>query len=75
MCIKAHKRCKNMGTNIEIDDELIEEAFRLTNLRTKKEVVNLALKELIRQRKKRNLLDLSGQISLTDNYDYKALFV
>jgi Arc/MetJ family transcription regulator len=54
-----------MRTNIELDDGLIEEAFRLTNVRTKK--------ELIRARKKRNLLDLSGQIQFTPDYDYKAL--
>ncbi len=62
-----------MRTNIELDDALIEEAFRLTNLRTKKELIHLALQELIRTRKKRNLLDLSGQIEFSADYDYKAL--
>ena len=62
-----------MRTNIELDDDLVEEAFRLTNLRTKKDLLNLALQELIRSRKKRNLLDLSGQIQFAPDYDYKAL--
>ncbi len=62
-----------MLTNIDLDDELLEEAFRLTNVRTKKELIDLALKELIRQRKKRNLLDLSGQIQLSSDYEYKSL--
>jgi Arc/MetJ family transcription regulator len=62
-----------MRTNIELDDGLVEEAFRLTNVRTKKELIHLALQELIRVRKKRNLLDLSGQIQFTPDYDYKAL--
>ena len=62
-----------MRTNIELDDALIEEAFRLTNLRTKKELIHLALQELIRSRKKRNLLDLSGQIEFSPDYDHKAL--
>jgi Arc/MetJ family transcription regulator len=62
-----------MRTNIELDDGLVEEAFRLTNVRTKKELIHLALQELIRVRKKRNLLDLSGQIRFTPDYDYKAL--
>ncbi|MBR8831431.1 MAG: hypothetical protein N5P05_000916 [Chroococcopsis gigantea SAG 12.99] len=61
-----------MRTNIELDDELVEEAFRLTNVRTKKDLLDLALRELIRIRKKRNLLDLSGQIQLAPDYDYKA---
>ncbi|MEI6429232.1 MAG: type II toxin-antitoxin system VapB family antitoxin [Pseudanabaena sp. ELA607] len=62
-----------MRTNIELDDDLVEEAFRLTNLRTKKDLLHLALQELIRSRKKRNLLDLSGQIQFVSDYDYKAL--
>jgi hypothetical protein len=36
-------------------------------------LINLALQELIRTRKKRNLLDLSGQIEFSPDYDYKAL--
>lgn len=62
-----------MRTNIDIDDELIEEAFRLTNIRTKKELINLALREFIRHQKKLNLLDLSGKIDFAENYDYKEL--
>jgi Arc/MetJ family transcription regulator len=62
-----------MRTNIELDDALVEEAFRLTNLRTKKDLIHLALQELIRKYKKPNLLDLSGQIQFATDYDYKAL--
>ncbi|WP_069790786.1 type II toxin-antitoxin system VapB family antitoxin [Cyanobacterium sp. IPPAS B-1200] len=60
-----------MRTNIDLDDKLIEEAFSLTNVRTKKELVNLALKELIRNKKKLNLLDLSGKIDFAEDYNYK----
>jgi Arc/MetJ family transcription regulator len=62
-----------MRTNVELDDSLVEEAFQLTNLRTKKDLLHLALQELIRIRKRRNLLDLSGQIQFASDYDYKAL--
>lgn len=62
-----------MRTSIDLDDNLLEEAFRLTNVKTKKEIVNMALKELIRNRKKRNLLDLSGKIEFREDYDYKQL--
>ena len=34
-------------TNIELDDELVERAMRLLNLRTKREVVQLALERLV----------------------------
>ena len=62
-----------MRTNIEIDDKLMEEAFNLTNVRTKKELVHLALKELIKAKKKKNLLELSGKFQFHENYDYKSM--
>ncbi len=62
-----------MRTNVELDDALIEEAFQLTSVRTKKDLLNLALKELIRSRKKKSLLDLAGKVQFHDDYDYKAL--
>ena len=62
-----------MRTNIDLDDTLVEEAFSLTGLRTKKELVHLALCELINTRKKKNLFDLSGRIQFSDGYDHKKL--
>ncbi|MBC8123173.1 MAG: type II toxin-antitoxin system VapB family antitoxin [Gemmatimonadaceae bacterium] len=62
-----------MRTNIELDDALLEEAFRLTGVRTKKDLIHLALQELIKARQKKNLLDLAGKIQLRDDYDYKDL--
>jgi Arc/MetJ family transcription regulator len=60
-----------MRTNIDLDDALVAEAFRLTDVLTKKELLHLALQELIRARKKKNLLDLAGKIQF--DKDYKAL--
>ena len=34
-------------TTIEIDDDLVERAMRLTGARTKREVVNIALRRLV----------------------------
>ena len=34
-------------TNIDLDQELVEQAMRLTGARTKREVVNLALSRLV----------------------------
>lgn len=36
-----------MRTNIEIDDKLMAEALRVTGLKTKREVVELGLRELV----------------------------
>ena len=62
-----------MRTNIEIDDTLMEEAFSLVNVRTKKDLIHLALSELIKSRRKKNLLDLGGKIQFHDGYDYKLM--
>lgn len=62
-----------MRTNIDLEDDLVQEAFMLTGARTKKELVQLALRELINTRKKKNLFELSGQIQFTDDFDHKKL--
>lgn len=62
-----------MRTNIEIDDKLMEEAFSLTNVRTKKELVHLVLQEFIKAKKKKDLLELSGKIQFHEGYDYKSM--
>ena len=51
-----------MRTNIELDDVLMAETFRLTAAKTNKELLHQALEMLIRSRKKKNLLDLAGKI-------------
>lgn len=62
-----------MRTNIVLDDELIEEAVKLSKAKTKKEAVNLALKEFVENRKRLNLLDLKGKIQFAQDYDYKKM--
>jgi Arc/MetJ family transcription regulator len=60
-----------MRTNIDIKEELIQEAMELAEISTKKEIVELALTEFVQQRKRKNLADLRGKIFLADDYDYK----
>jgi Arc/MetJ family transcription regulator len=60
-------------TNIVLDEALVEEAMEITGARTKKEVVHLALEELIRSRKKKSLTDLAGRIRFRKDFDPKAL--
>lgn len=62
-----------MRTNIVLDDALVEEAFALTNVRTKRELVHLALQEFVRQRRKRDLTELAGKVQLRDDFDHKDL--
>jgi Arc/MetJ family transcription regulator len=62
-----------MRTNIVLDDSLVEEALKLGNARTKREIIHEALKEFVENRRRLNLLDLSGKISFVEGYDYKTL--
>ena len=62
-----------MRTNIDLDDDLITEALRLTEAKTKKEVVHTALRELVESRKRLDMRDLRGSVKLRADYDYKAL--
>ena len=60
-----------MATNLAIDDQLLREAKILTGLKTKKETVNQALREMISRKKQIKVIDLFGQIEFNDDYDYK----
>ena len=62
-----------MRTNIVLDDDLVQEAFSLTGVRTKRELVHMALTVLVRRYRKRDLTDLAGKIRLRDDFDHKAL--
>jgi Arc/MetJ family transcription regulator len=45
-------------TNIVLDDQLVNEVKQLTALKTKKDVVDLALNELLKQLKRKKLLSM-----------------
>ena len=62
-----------MRTNIVIDEQLMQEAFNYSSLKTKKDIINLALKEFVENAKKLSLLDLRGKISFEESYNYKDL--
>jgi len=62
-----------MRTNILLDDDLVAEAMEVSGARTKKEVVHVALEELVKSRKKKNLVGLAGRIRFRDDYNHKAL--
>jgi len=49
-------------TNIDIADDLIEEGLSLTHLKTKKELVNYALKELVKRERRKGILTLEGKV-------------
>ena len=58
-----------MRTNIELDDELIDEGLEYTGLKTKRELVNYALKELVNRKKRKAMLELEGKLHWEGNLD------
>ncbi len=49
-----------MRTNIDIDDATIAELLKRTGLRTKREVVDLALKRLLKLEQQKDIRQLRG---------------
>ena len=62
-----------MRTNIVLDDDLVKEAFKFSQAKTKRELINMALKEFVANHKRKNLMDLYGQDGIAPDYDYKKL--
>lgn len=62
-----------MRTNVVIDDKLIQEALRLSNLKTKKALIHKALEEFIQNRKRLDLREVRGKIRFAEGYDYKKM--
>ena len=60
-----------MATNVEIDPELIQQALRLGGKRTKREVIEEALREYVSRREQQEIVSLFGTIDYDDDYDYK----
>jgi Arc/MetJ family transcription regulator len=63
-----------MRTNIVLDDQLVKEAFSYSsNIKTKRELIEVALKEYVSSRKVKDLRDLRGKIQFDENYDHKKM--
>ena len=62
-----------MATNLSIDTTLLEVALKTSGLKTKRETVNLTLKEFIQRRKKAEILSLFGTRKYDVDYAYKKV--
>lgn len=62
-----------MRTNIVLDEQLVAEAFKYAKVKTKRELVDLALREFIQHHCMRDVRELKGKVQLAKEYDYKAL--
>ncbi len=62
-----------MRTNIDIDEELMEEAFSVSQVRSKKDLIHDALREYVRLKKRKDLTELAGTIEFYEGYNHKEL--
>ena len=62
-----------MRTNIELDAELVREAQELSEIPTKRALINQALTEFVNHRKRLDLRELEGSNLLDPEYDHKKL--
>ena len=49
-------------TNIDLDDRLVEEGLRVFKCKTKKALIHLALKELLKAETRKEILKLRGKL-------------
>jgi Arc/MetJ family transcription regulator len=58
-----------MRTNIDLDESLVKRALKLSGLRTKKDLVNMALREFLRRKDQKKILELRGKIHWQGDLD------
>lgn len=58
-----------MRTNIVIDDDLMAQALKATGLETKKDVVELGLKLLVKREMQQSIRELRGTVSWEGDLD------
>ena len=58
-----------MRTNVVIDEKVMKKAKNYTGLKTKKEVINYALQELIKRKERKEILKLAGKLHWEGNLD------
>ena len=61
-----------MATNLALDQDLLERAFRVSGEPTKKAAVTRALQEFIARREQRRVADLFGKLDWDASFDHKA---
>jgi Arc/MetJ family transcription regulator len=62
-----------MRTNIVLDDRLVAEAMRTTGAHSEREVVDLALRELLAKHRSRRVIALRGKALIDPRYDVREV--
>ena len=60
-------------TNIMLNEELVDEAFKYTHVSTKRELVEQALLEFVEQHRRLDVRELRGKVRIRRGYNHKKL--
>jgi Arc/MetJ family transcription regulator len=74
MCIALYIRKVFMRTTIVLDDTVVEEAFKYAkNIHTKKDLIDIALREFIQNHKTKDLREIRGKMQFAADYDFRKM--
>lgn len=62
---------KNKLISIAVNDELLSEAQALSQIKSKRKLIELVLREFVAKHKRMDLRELKGLYQLGTDYDYK----
>lgn len=62
-------------TTVDLDEDMLKRAVRIFRGKTKKEIISIALAELVERHEQKDLYDLfnSDEQLIAEDYDYKAM--
>ena len=60
--MKSQSEQQTTRVNIVLDANLVDAGLKMTGLKTRRELVDFALRELVRHQQQKKLLDLKGKI-------------
>ena len=62
-------------TTVDLDEVILEKAMNIYKDKTKKEIISIALSELVQRHEQKDLYELfeSDACLIDENYDYKAM--
>lgn len=58
-----------MRTNVEIDEKLMKKAQKLSNIKTKKGVIEKALEQYVKALQRKDMLNIRGKIDWVGNLE------
>ena len=61
-----------MRTNIVLNETLVKRAFKYADVETKRDLIDLALREFVRQHERADVRLLKGKNLIDPAYDYRS---